>query len=209
MTDEHPVLITTRRSLHGVAELLLAGPQYAASGTIRLGIVPGGFGTVAEPSTRVVGAQAVGPAGAVDLDRRTPAGVAKELRLQTRSLADVYGDGPGVGPDEVLQVDVGAATVVAESFARGDQALRALAPEVVPVLWPEHFDLALTIDEVTYGVSPGDDDHPEPYAYVARRDASTLSGAFWNAPFGAARRLADLTDLRAFFEEGRSLGWGG
>ena len=37
----------TRRSLHGVAELLLAGPQHRAHGTIRLRVTPGGFGGVA------------------------------------------------------------------------------------------------------------------------------------------------------------------
>ena len=29
-------LVATRRALHGVAELVIAGPQYAATGTIRL-----------------------------------------------------------------------------------------------------------------------------------------------------------------------------
>jgi hypothetical protein len=36
-------LVLTRQSLHGVAELVLAGPQYRQSGTIRLRAVPGGF----------------------------------------------------------------------------------------------------------------------------------------------------------------------
>ena len=40
-------LAATRRSLHGVAELVLAGPQYRATGKLRLGVVPGGFATVA------------------------------------------------------------------------------------------------------------------------------------------------------------------
>ena len=35
-----------------------------------------------------------------------------------------------------------------------------------PVLWPEHFDLAIDVDEVNYGVSPGDGYHGAPYAYV-------------------------------------------
>ena len=38
-------LAATRRSLHGVAELVLAGPQYRATGRLRLGMVPGGFAT--------------------------------------------------------------------------------------------------------------------------------------------------------------------
>jgi glucose 1-dehydrogenase len=33
------------------------------------------------------------------------------------------------------------------------------------VLWPEHLDLAVTVDAVNYGVSPGDDAVPAPYLY--------------------------------------------
>ena len=51
----------TRRSLHGVAELVLAGPQYAASQSIRLCVTPGGFGTVTTPDLRVEGLELVSP----------------------------------------------------------------------------------------------------------------------------------------------------
>ena len=50
-----PDLVATRRSLHGVAELLLAGPQHAVSGTIRMTPCAGGFATVARPVVSVVG----------------------------------------------------------------------------------------------------------------------------------------------------------
>ena len=43
--DEN-ALVATRRSLHAVAESVLAGPQYRAHGTIRLTVTPGGFGQV-------------------------------------------------------------------------------------------------------------------------------------------------------------------
>jgi hypothetical protein len=75
---------------------------------------------------------------------------------------------------------------------------------VEPVLWPEHFDLAVTVDEVNYGVSPGDTYLDEPYAYVGPWQART--GPFWNAPFGAARPLSELGDADAvagFFTEAR------
>ena len=39
----------TRRSLHGVAELVLAGPQYRTSGSIELRVTPGGFATTVAP----------------------------------------------------------------------------------------------------------------------------------------------------------------
>ena len=37
------VYLDTRRQLRGVAESLIAGPQYRASGTIRLAVRPDGF----------------------------------------------------------------------------------------------------------------------------------------------------------------------
>jgi hypothetical protein len=52
-------------------------------------------------------------------------------------------------------------------------------------------------------VSPGDEVIPEPYAYVGPWTPQT--GEFWNTSFGAARPLAELTDVLAFFQQGRSL----
>jgi hypothetical protein len=46
-------LVATRRSLHGVAEPVLAGPQYRRCGSVELRATPGGFGTVAQPDLRV------------------------------------------------------------------------------------------------------------------------------------------------------------
>ena len=46
--DEHAV-VATRRSLHAVAERLLAGPQDRQHGEIRLQVTPGGFGRFAGP----------------------------------------------------------------------------------------------------------------------------------------------------------------
>lgn len=63
--DEH-VRTATRRSLHAVAEQLLAGPQHRAHGTIRLRMTPGGFGQVTGP-WRVEGTDLVGPDARVPL----------------------------------------------------------------------------------------------------------------------------------------------
>jgi hypothetical protein len=111
-----------------------------------------------------------------------------------------------VDPDERIELDPSAARLFADAFACGDAALRALAPEVEPVLWPEHFDVAITLDEVNYGLSPGDDGITEPYAYVGPWKQQT--GTFWNAPFGAARLLTDLPNAEAvaeFFRTGERL----
>ncbi|MFF0267650.1 hypothetical protein [Kribbella sp. NPDC004536] len=194
-------LAVTRRSLHGVAELVLAGPQYRNGNGIRLRVVPGGFSTL-DGAVRVDGELLVTPTKSVGLTG-TYAELAAAAGLEPRALDDVYSGGPGVSPDERLSVDPAAARLLEDAFARGDAALRALAPDQTPVLWPEHFDVGITLDEVNYGVSPGDDQLPEPYAYVGPWTPRT--GDFWNVPFGAARPLAELPDILDFFATGRSL----
>jgi hypothetical protein len=201
-------LAETRRSWHGAAELLLAGPQHALSGTIRLRPTPGGFGTVTLPDLRVEGATLVHPHGRAELDGRTPIDVAEELGLATTTLDDVYSDGSGVLVTDVLRIDVADAVVLATALEVGDAALRRLASEVhleeEPVLWPEHLDVALVHDEVNYGVSLGDASSSAPYAYVG--PWAPRRGDFWTAPFGAARRIDELggvDEVAAFFAEGR------
>lgn len=201
---EKTVLAATRRSLHGLAELVLAGPQHRASGTIRLRVTPGGFGGVAT-ELRVEGTELVSPAGRVPL-----AGTYRELAtaagVEVGAPEGVYGDTSGVDPDEALELDPAAVSLVELWFGLGDAAMRAFAPDVEPVLWPEHFDLGIAVDEVNYGVSPGDAGEPDPYAYVGPWNQRT--GAFWNASFGAVRpagAFPDAPSLAAFFTEGRDL----
>jgi hypothetical protein len=184
----------TRRSWHGLAELVLAGPQHRRSGTIRLRVVPGGFATVAEPDLSVVADRA----GGVEVSGLTFAEVAERLGVDLGAPEGLYHDGSGAKPDD--RIAVPDAAPLAAALERGDAALRALG---TPVLWPEHFDVAVTVDEVNYGVSLGDTYLPEPYAYVGPWQPRT--GPFWNAPFGAARPLRSVDDLAGFFAEGRAL----
>src|SRR6476661_7408508 len=51
---ESQALVATRRSLHGVAELVIAGPQFRTLGSIELRVRPGGFGGHLSP-VRVAG----------------------------------------------------------------------------------------------------------------------------------------------------------
>ncbi|MCE3556482.1 hypothetical protein LWC33_34215 [Pseudonocardia sp. RS11V-5] len=122
--------------------------------------------------------------------------------MQVGPPEGLYADGSDVGPDEPFALDPVAAEHLADWFARGDAALRALGE---PVLWPEHFDLAVPLDGVNYGVSPGDAAHPAPYAYVGPWEPRR--GEFWNASFGAVRpadELPDVAALLAFLREGRA-----
>jgi hypothetical protein len=199
--DEH-ALVTTRRSLHGVAELVIAGPQYRTDGTIRLHVTPGGFGGVIS-TLRVEGTDLVWAGG-----RRPLSGTYRQLAasagVDVGPPQGLYHDTSGVDPDETVVVDPAAAMVLTDWFARGDAALRMLAPDVEPVIWPEHFDLAISLDEVNYGVSPGDAAHPLPYAYIG--PWTPREGEFWNAPFGALRKADDLPDavaITVFYKQGR------
>jgi hypothetical protein len=199
-------LAVTRRSLHGVAELVLAGPQYRATGRLRLRVVPGGFATTLEPRLRVDGSLVAGEGGqAVALSGRTPRALGAELGVAAGRPEGAYDGGSGVDPDEVLAVDPGQAGVITGALALGQDALTAFAPGESPVLWPEHFDVAIRVHDVNFGVSPGDGFIEEPYAYVG---VSPLPAgdAFWNAPFGAAvplRELAGVSAVTGFFAEGR------
>jgi len=195
-------LTRTRTALHGIAELLLAGPQYAASGTIRLRALPAGIATVAEPDLRLEGTELVGAHGRHPLTG-TYAEVAQAAGITPRLLDDVYRDRAEVTPADRIDVDAAHLAVLTEALALGDAALRAFAPDEEPVLWPEHLDVAIAKDEVNYGVSPGDTLLPEPYAYVGPWTRRT--GEFWNQPFGAARPLSALgsaAEVADFFRTG-------
>jgi hypothetical protein len=194
----------TRRGLHAVAEQLLAGPQHRTSGTIRLRVSVDGFGTVARPEVRVEGGDVVHDGKRMKIDGATIAGLADELGLDAGAPQGVYPAGGGPRSDETLHVIDAIAAEFAEAFAVGDAALRSLAPDAEPVLWPEHFDVGVRVDGVNYGVSPGDDYLVTPYAYVGVDPVP--SGPFWNAPFGAARpliELAGIASVLAFFTDGR------
>jgi hypothetical protein len=214
MSDRN-VLAATRRSLHAVAEAVVAGPQYRATGTMRLRQSLGGFGT-----TRGYGDVALMAVDGTDLVVTGVGGetVRRPLRGQLGELAaaagvpfggleSAYDGGAGATPEQRIDVDPAAAAELARAWAVGDAALRGLAGEAAtPVLWPEHFDIAITLDEATFGVSPGDAAIPEPYAYVGPH--RPRPGPFWNRPFGAARTLRELPDgpaVAAFFAEGRRL----
>lgn len=210
MTARYRSVVTkledTRRALHAIAELVLAGPQYRESGEIALRVTEGGFETRFPPGLRVSGLTVVSSArGAVEIDGRSCRQLGAALGVEVGVPAGLYHDGSGVGVDDPLTVGASEAAEIVGCFTIGDAALRRFAPDEEPILWPEHFDVGISVAEVNYGVSPGDRFLAEPYAYVGpwqrRQD-----GAFWNAPFGAARPvrgLATVDAVVAFFATGR------
>ncbi len=197
-------LVPTRRALHGVAEQLLAGPQYRATGTIRLLVTGTGFRTLREPAVAVDRDALLVAGQRFPLHGRTITDLAHATGIDAGAPVGLYHDGSGVGPDEPLRLDPDAAGYLTRCWASADDALRTLAPTEQPILWPEHFDVGIRTDDTNYGLSPGDTYLPEPYAYVT--PPSPRDGEFWNAPFGAARpfsRLGTTEAVLEFFREGR------
>jgi len=170
----------TVSALHRVAEDVVA-PARKPDNEIALEPTPGGFGTPVfewEGSTHRIRVQGAELVREVDGEQeRTP-----------------------------LEVDPTAAAVLADWYSFGAAVLERLAAEAgpeetppAPILWPEHFDLAIELGSepqglrATYGFSPGDEQHGEPYAYVGPWVAQP-SGEVWNAlGFGGAEMgYADL-----------------
>jgi len=200
-------LAATRRSLHGVAELVLAGPQYRASGKLRLRVVPGGFATVTTPALRVDGPLVTGAEEAmIAITGRTPRVLGVDLGITAGRPDGAYEGGSGVDLDETLTVHPDRVGEILAALALGRDALVAFAPGESPVLWPEHFDVAIRVDDINFGVSPGDGFLAEPYAYVGV-SSPPAGDPYWNAPFGAAVPLRELPQAAAvtgFFAEGRT-----
>lgn len=114
-----------------------------------------------------------------------------------------------------LSVDSAAGTALAKWYAFGQNVLDhllSLASDTEaatqPRLRPEHLDLATELGSerlgtrATYGFSPGDENHPEPYVYVAPWSAP-VSGPLWQArgfrgaELGYAELLAAADQRRA------------
>ena len=196
----------TRRGLHALAELVLAGPRFRETGELRLRVRPEGIGTWDDPVIALAGGELVTASTRVAVDGLTITGAANRVGLEPSLLDDVYSDGPHVSPSETVRLDPESVRVVETAFRLGEDALREFSPEAERTIWPEHFDLAITVDRVNYGVSPGDGYLDRPYAYVGPHDP--LTGDSGNAPFGAARlvdELADVAGIAAFFRDGARL----
>jgi hypothetical protein len=168
-----PDLARTREALHAIAEQVLAPARVRATGTeIALEATPGGFGTPRFPGGGRVRAQGA------ELVVEAPDGSERRAPITTLRAA---GRLAGLDADELsgdaLDVDPGAADFLGDfyAFATAElESLRADAEDPSPIhLWPEHFDVAFEAGDeaagrrATYGASPGDDEHPEPYLYVA------------------------------------------
>jgi hypothetical protein len=209
MSDD--VLVTTRLALHALAERVISPLRVQMTGNeIALQVRPGGFGTPDLPDGSWVGVSGTA------LVR----GDARATITSLRAAAEFVGLANAAAlPDEPLEVHAGAASVLSDTWARGEDALATFAAHAdnpsAPILWPEHFDIAIEAGSeaegtrATYGISPGDEHHDEPYAYVGPWTAPAETGpsTFWNAiGFTGAERPADDPDeIAAFFQAAHGL----
>ena len=167
-----PDLARTRDALHAIAEHVLAPARVRATGSeIALEATPGGFGTPAFPDggrVRVEGAELVVEA---------PGGGEHRAPITTvRAAARLAGLDADELPATTSRSIPGPPTSSAASTPSPMPSSRACgpAPRTPPPLhlWPEDFDLAFDAGDeaagqrASYGASPGDEDHPEPYLYV-------------------------------------------
>lgn len=197
----------TREALHRIAEQIVA-PARKPHNEIALMATPGGFGT---PPFEFEGAMLQVRVDGVEL---VVSQDGEERRKELESIANtaefvgprLYFD--GVPADSApLDLDPIAAERLGELYAFAQSALddvRATAaiadePSAI-ILWPEHFDIAFDAGSddgggrATYGVSPGDEHHPQPYLYVLPWRERQRS-ATWNATgfAGAELGYAELT----------------
>jgi hypothetical protein len=182
----------SRESLHRLAEDVIKPAREQTSGEWTLTQTPGGFGTPVFGDGNQVRVDGI------DLIVRESG---EERRAPISSLAAAAElIGPGLLPDpieelatEPLDVDPAAAEALAAAYAVGRGALERLVAVAVagdaptePTLWPEHFDIAIEMGDegagrrANYGLSPGDENHAEPYFYVGPWSAPP-SGEPWNA----------------------------
>jgi hypothetical protein len=214
----------TRDALHRLAVYVISPAQRLTNGEIILRSSPGGFATamMADGEVRVDGTDLVDERRGET--RRAPITTLNEMAAFVGIAPDVAQqelfDVPPHGDlDEQLPVDAAAAANLAGWYAFTSELLEELRTEarpqddVSPVrIWPEHFDAAIDLGEQaagrrgTYGGSPGDRHHDQPYLYASpwagRIDEFFADPTFVGASLTHAEILAGA-DSAAFLREAR------
>lgn len=233
LPDPPPEAARTRAGMHTLAEWVLAPARAAANGKIGLRWTYGGVGTPFftvdghDRQVRLEGIELV--VDDLTTERRaglTTLSAAADLAAAPMRAEKMYT--PTTEPDEAAPVMIEAAGAAFYNEWFGFSAsvleeLRASAsddeqPSRVQI-WPEHFDMSFESGaedqgrRAGFGCSPGDAEHPLPYAYVTPW-AEVPADPFWAETHfrGASLQwdaIAAAGDQRrsvlAFFERGRDL----
>ena len=214
----------TRDALHRLAVYVISPAQRLQNGEIILRATEGGFSTFPFGG-RVIGVDGADlvvdgahhPIGSLN-DAARLAGIAPDVAQQDQFDVPAHGE-----LDEPLRVDAAASRALGAWYAFATDVLDALRADAGPAddasivrIWPEHFDAAIDLGDAganrraTYGASPGDRDHPEPYLYASpwggRSDDFFADPAFTGAarPYGPLTAQADPRRAAlAFLREAR------
>jgi hypothetical protein len=220
----------SREHLHQLAFFALSPARQRAVGRMGLRPTPGGFGTppFEDRVARIDGALLVH-----EESGKAATQVVSTVRAASEffggSYEEVWFDGfrdpvTPIDPDASLIVDEGDSHLIGEWFDFAFQILSRLGDRIQdaddvsePQIWPEHFDAASELGSAdlgkraSYGVSPGDQAHPDPYIYVAAWGPIDRSNPYWNdeAFNGSSLGYAELASspdpaeaALTFFEKG-------
>jgi hypothetical protein len=216
----------TRDALHRLAVYVISPAQRQVNGEIILRATPGGFSTFPFAG-RVIGVDRTDlvvdgvchPIGSLNSAARS-AGIEPDIGQQEQFDVPPHGD-----LDEPLAVDAGGARALGAWFAFATAVLDAIRADAgagedatIVRIWPEHFDVAIDLGDqaagrrATYGASPGDAHHAEPYLYASPW-AGRIDPFFDDPGFrGATRTYRQLTRAPdpeatgiAFLREAREL----
>ena len=191
--------VTTRDHLHQIAYFALSPARHRSVGKMGLRATPGGFGTpeFAGRVARVDGTLLVHEEGAKVATRQIST-VRSAAEFFGQAYEEVWFEGfrdplTPIGPEAALLVDAEDAHLIGAWFEFGFEVLASFRegsrdaddPSTTQI-WPEHFDAAMETGDLetgkraSYGFSPGDGEHAEPYLYVAAWGEIDRSNAYWN-----------------------------
>lgn len=191
--------VSTKDSLHQVAFFAVSPARYKSVGRMGLTATPGGFGTPPfdDSVARVEGDMLVfekdGNVASRTITTIREAARFFGLEYEASWFADFHDPLDPADPDEIVAVEDGAARALGQWFNFAFEVLRKLGAQgteeddVSQVqLWPEHFDPATELGDqergrrASFGASPGDSGHDEPYFYVAPWGDIDTSNSYWN-----------------------------
>ena len=208
-------LVATREAFRLLATKVISPARQRANGKAGLRYTRGGFGTpffYSDVQVRVEGAELIVQQG--ETERRAPI---TTLAAASAHLGDeIASEVPDAEP---LAVDSSAAAFLGNWYgfaASVLEELRASAGADAGLsrvqLWPEHLDLAVELGSeergarATYGLSPGDDAHAEPYAYVVPWVAPAPT-ELWRASAFVGAELAYAEVVAAEDQRAAALGF--
>lgn len=192
--------VETRDDLHQIAFFAISPARYRAVGRMGLEYRHPGF------ATPEFGGRVIRVDGDLLIDEEPDASASRHIvsvRDSTEFLGidyavdwftDFHDPLQPTDPDRRLAIDPAASAALGRWFRFAWDVLGEMRSHAVEgddpseiQLWPEHFDAATELGDsgrgqrASYGASPGDHAHPDPYIYVAPWSDIDKTKPYWNA----------------------------